>query len=1245
MVTKPLYKLLLGVYLTILAIFTLHSAYGQMPPSSRLLEKIRRGEIEVPYCLKNADRIKRAEYALCQRIPAASGRRNTMDGNRMRWGPESPMKGKWNTLVLLVDFPDKHGYVRPAFFDSLVFGNRFGSFRDYYRSLSFNALDIVTVNPPGAIGWVTVPHPYSYYVNQDHGWSTNYPHNVQGLVEDILHAADPSIDFSKYDNDHDSYVDGLFLVHAGSGAEYTGNNDDMWASVVGPQTPQVLDGVTVSRCALVPEYYTSAEDMTVGVFAHEFGHTGFNLPDMYDVDQTSEGLGQWSLMGSGSWNGPTPGGVPALPDAWCRVQMGYAQPIIVADDITAAPIPSASQDSVVYKLQRRVNPGSEYFLVENRQQTDYDAFLPGNGLLIYHIDDTVSTIDWNEWCPGNEANGHYLSALEQADEAWELENKVNRGNAGDPFPGSTGAHSFSAWTAPNSNDYAGGATGIAITNIGNSAPVMTADLHVKQNNPAILLITPNGGERWPLGFPEDITWASSFVTAVKIELSTDDGSTWTTIVSHAPAAIGKYAWVAPGPLSKHARVRISDSADASVSDMSDAAFALNATRTLVEEEPNNYGDYPQYLAYGDSVDGSIDPEGDLDYYSFSASCGDTVEISAYARDNSTLNGMLWLYNDAWAAVANNDDLGSWALARIVYVAPKSGVYLIRFSANDNWNALRAGTALLPAEGDHAGSGIGGLPPIGIIAQQTVQPNASPIPLPSSGGDRIGALSSRGMAANTGAYRICVRKFVPSPPMIFSSMTYDTYSDATQFSASICPNGRAWVAFEYGKSTAYENVATLPYNPYNGFYGMVVYTALIRNLAANTTYHYRTGVWTDRDSALSADDLFVTPAGPSGWEFQARAAGYALRSCSFVNAASGCIAGTSGKILRTDNGGKSWISQTSPASATFYAIAMTDVRTATAVGESGTIVHTTDGGMHWSAQASGTQAQLFGISFVNADTGTVVGDWGTILKTTDGGAHWLTQNSGTNKALFGVSFTGPLHGAAVGDVGTILRTIDGGAQWLPQTGGTDKPLYNVAFADPNTGIAVGGGGTILKTLDGGETWSTQQSGTAQWLEGLSFTDVNSAIATGGSGTILRTTNGGTVWSVQGSGTYNNILGVSFSDRLNGTAVGEYGVILRTVLPEAVALTEAGSPKEYALLQNYPNPFNPTTTIRYALPAVSHVKLTVYDILGREVQTLVNQLKQPGRYEAVFEAGCLASGVYFYQLQAGRFVAAHKLVVLR
>ena len=99
------------------------------------------------------------------------------------------------------------------------------------------------------------------------------------------------------------------------------------------------------------------------------------------------------------------------------------------------------------------------------------------------------------------------------------------------------------------------------------------------------------------------------------------------------------------------------------------------------------------------------------------------------------------------------------------------------------------------------------------------------------------------------------------------------------------------------------------------------------------------------------------------------------------------------------------------------------------------------------------------------------------------------------------------------------------------------------------------------------------------------------------------------------------------------------------PVSVGAESDPTPREYALVQNYPNPFNPTTIVSYHLPAVSDIRIVVYDLLGREVAVLANERKAPGTYTVTFDARDLASGAYFYRLTAENFVQAQKMIVVR
>ena len=198
------------------------------------------------------------------------------------------------------------------------------------------------------------------------------------------------------------------------------------------------------------------------------------------------------------------------------------------------------------------------------------------------------------------------------------------------------------------------------------------------------------------------------------------------------------------------------------------------------------------------------------------------------------------------------------------------------------------------------------------------------------------------------------------------------------------------------------------------------------------------------------------------------------------------------------------------------------------------------------------------------------------------------------------------------------------------------------------------GTILRTTNGGTNWISQSSGTTDDLISVSFTDSDNGTAVGGiywmmlGGTILRTTNGGSDWISQLSPSVYTLYGVSFTDFDNGTAVGDFGTILRTT-DGGVSFVEESVideiPTNFNLTQNYPNPFNPSTKIRYSVPQASTIVIRVFDVLGNEIETLMNEEKAIGTYEISWYAEQLPSGIYFYRLQAGPFVETKKMVLIK
>jgi hypothetical protein len=152
--------------------------------------------------------------------------------------------------------------------------------------------------------------------------------------------------------------------------------------------------------------------------------------------------------------------------------------------------------------------------------------------------------------------------------------------------------------------------------------------------------------------------------------------------------------------------------------------------------------------------------------------------------------------------------------------------------------------------------------------------------------------------------------------------------------------------------------------------------------------------------------------------------------------------------------------------------------------------------------------------------------------------------------------------------------------------------------------------------------------------------------GDHGTVIRTVDGGMTWTTVESGTTRNLNAVCLVDRDHGWIVGDSGTVLiyRRGGVTGIRRDAYSDPIEFEM-EAFPNPFNPTTVTRYQLPVACDVKLSVYDLIGREVSVLVNERKDAGVHEVKFDGSNLASGVYFYRLEPGSFVETKKLLLVR
>ena len=399
-------------------------------------------------------------------MPVLSARRGKLAPSRRVALPKA--EGTLNCLVLLVDFADNPGRTDPSHFEKLLFdGSHPDSMNSFYREMSYGKLEVT-----GKVtGWIRAPQPYSYYVDNQSGTGGGFPRNTPGLLRDALQLWTKNNSLAPFDVNGDGYVDGLFLVHAGPGAETQATaakrNAMIWSHKWTLPSPFVNNGVRAFA------YFTAPEDGRLGVFSHEFGHF-IGLPDLYDTSYRSRGVGDWCLMAGGSWLGD--GHMPARLSAWCLSTLGWSTPQVVKPSTTKTGTRYAlgtldKDKTACLRVWKGGTFGPEYFLIENRQQAGRDAQLPGHGLALWHIDERQAD---------NTNPIAYRVGLVQADGKRDLELNANDGDAADLFPGSKRKLSVNDKNGlpPTTRANDGATTGIALSRIAESGGIVRVTVKV-----------------------------------------------------------------------------------------------------------------------------------------------------------------------------------------------------------------------------------------------------------------------------------------------------------------------------------------------------------------------------------------------------------------------------------------------------------------------------------------------------------------------------------------------------------------------------------------------------------------------------------------------------------------------------------------------------------------------------------------------------------------------------------------------
>jgi photosystem II stability/assembly factor-like uncharacterized protein len=398
-----------------------------------------------------------------------------------------------------------------------------------------------------------------------------------------------------------------------------------------------------------------------------------------------------------------------------------------------------------------------------------------------------------------------------------------------------------------------------------------------------------------------------------------------------------------------------------------------------------------------------------------------------------------------------------------------------------------------------------------------------------------------------------------------------------------------------------------------------------------------------------------------WAEQVSPLTTSLQSVSAPNDDIAWACGVSGKVVRTTNKGATWTNVSGTISTTYSLVNIfaLDANTCLVTGYAGanTIIYrTTDGGATWTAVYGPVAGFVDDLYMTDANNAYYIGDpvggsW-DLKKSTNGGVNWTTwstlttsNTSGTynNAACFlgtNVWFSGN------GD-NSINYSTNMGVNWTSQPN-AQAELGAIWFNSATNGM-IGGFTTSLGvkfTTNSGTIWTSVTNPATVAL--IAITGSGNEYWAGSQGlNIYYSSNSGTNWTtsytvsagnfnaMQKARSGNTIWGV----RANG-GISRYGTPLVGVTPISLEI-----PSSYSVSQNYPNPFNPTTKINFALPKSGLVTLKVYNMLGKEVATLVNEVKNVGTYSVDFNGANLSSGIYFYKVNVNGFSEVKKMMLIK
>ncbi len=425
-------------------------ALGRLSPSSILAHEVDHRDV-----LEHAFLTRRGDVK-----QLLSGARQKARARRAPVSTRTSYQGSKRGLVILVQFPNCKFSIPDVqeYYEQVLNGDgapQYGipaSVNRYFYDQSNGMFDLTF----DVVGPVTVSNSYSYYGSNDSWGNDRY---AEKMVEEAVRLSSPYVDYSAYDWDGDSHADQVYVVYAGysesSGApSYTIWPHSYYISGSGT-TPPKFNGITVDAYACSSEL-SGTRDLVpdgIGTFCHEFSHC-LGLPDSYDTDYSGGyGMFLWSIMDFGCYCGPNfVGEVPCNYTTFERWQCGWADLTELDKPCTVTDMPALSEGGPCYLVRNQAHP-DEYYLLENRQQTGWDEYLPAHGLMVMHVD-----YDDMAWFNNtvNDSRTHQRFTIIPADNSTYL--SISDAT-GDPYPGTTGNTSLTDTSTPSALLYHNNADG------------------------------------------------------------------------------------------------------------------------------------------------------------------------------------------------------------------------------------------------------------------------------------------------------------------------------------------------------------------------------------------------------------------------------------------------------------------------------------------------------------------------------------------------------------------------------------------------------------------------------------------------------------------------------------------------------------------------------------------------------------------------------------------------------------------